>query len=81
MSRKAPGKARALLEGLGLDAPQIEGCFSKYPLDEVEAVQDGLQGWVGEKDPTWRELLEAMEYAKIGVQHCNELKQALSRRS
>ena len=78
MSRKAPGKARALLEGLGLDTPQIEGCFSKHPLDEVEAVQDGLQGWIGDKDPTWGDLLKAMEYAKIGVQHCNELKQALS---
>ena len=78
MSRKAPGKEKALLEGLGLDRPQIEGCFGKHPLNEVEAVQDGLQGWIGEKDPTWRELLDAMEYARIGVQHCNELKKAIS---
>ena len=78
VSLKAPGKGRALLGRLELDAPQIEVCFSKYPLNEVEAVQDGLQAWVGKKDPTWGELLKAMEKAGIDVQYCNELERALS---
>ena len=78
MSRKAPGKGRALLEGLGLDRPQIDGCFSKHPLNEVEAVQDGLQRWIGDKDPTWGDLLKAMEYASIGVQHRSEFMNAIS---
>lgn len=78
MSRNAPGKGRALLEGLGLESPQITSYFSKHPLDEVEAVQSGLQGWVDEKDPTWGDLLRAMEYAGIAVQNCNKLKRALS---
>ena len=77
-SRNAPGKGKALLEACGLTAPQIEGYYVNHPLNEVEAVQAGLQGWVGEKDPTWGDLLKAMEFAKIGVQHCNELKKALS---
>ena len=78
VSRKAPGKGRALLEGCGLTAPQIEGYYVNHPLNEVEAVQAGLQGWVAEKDPTWEDLLKAMEFAEISVQYCNALKKALS---
>ena len=78
VSRNAPGKGRALLEGLGLDIQQIESCFRKHPFDEEEVVQSGLKVWVDEKDPTWGDLLKAMEYANIDVQHCNELKRALS---
>ena len=78
VSRNAPGKGRALLEGLGLTAPQITGYYGNHPLNEEEAVQAGLQGWVGEKDPTWGDLLRAMEFAGIAVQHCNKLKKALS---
>ncbi len=78
VSRNAPGKGRALLEALGLTAPQIEAYYGNHPLNEVEAVQAGLQGWVGERDPTWEDLLEAMKEAGIAVQHCDELKKALS---
>ena len=77
VSRKAPGKGWALLEACGLTAPQIAGYYVNHPLVEVEAVQAGLQGWVAEMDPTWGDLLKAMEFAEIGVQHCNELKKAL----
>ena len=57
VSRNAPGKGRALLEALTLTVPQIEGDYGNHPLKEVEAVQAGLQGWVGERDPTWGDLL------------------------
>ena len=78
VSRNAPGKGRALLEALRLTAPQIEGYYGNHPLNEVEAVQAGLQGWVGERDPTWGDLLKAMKDAEFNVQYCNELKIALS---
>ena len=78
VSRNAPGKGRALLEARRLTAPQIEGYYGNDPLKEVEVVQARLQGWVGERDTTWGDLLKAMENAGINVQHCNELKMALS---
>ena len=78
VSRNAPRKGRALLEALGLTAPQIEGYYSNHPQNEEEAVQAGLQGWVGERDPTWGDLLKAMKSAGIALQHRNELKIALS---
>ena len=78
MSKNAPRKGRALLAALRLTAPQIEGYYGNHPQNEEEAVQAGLQGWVGERDPTWGDLLEAMKGAGIDVQHCNDLKIALS---
>ena len=78
MSRNAPGKGRALLEALRLTAQQIEGYYGNDPLNEVEAVQARLQGRVGERDPTWGDLLKAMKDAGINVQHCNDLEIALS---
>ena len=72
------GTGKALLEACGLTAPQIAGYYVNHPLNEVEAVQAGLQGWVGEKMGRWEDLLKAMKFAGIGVQHCNELKKALS---
>ena len=78
VSRNTPGKGRALLAALRLTAPQIEACYGNHPLNEVEAVQAGLQDWVGERDPTWGDLLEAMKDAGIAVQHCDELKKDLS---
>ena len=74
VSRKAAGKASAVLEGVGLDAPTIEACFSAHPRSEENAVQEGLTRWCGgqgTKPPTWEVLLAAMDYAQI-EQHCIE---------
>ena len=75
VSRKAVGKGRAVLEGVGLDSETIGACFSS--VNEEEAVQAGLVKWCdgrGNKLPTWRVLFAAMEYALIAQQHVDELK-------
>ena len=80
VSRKAAGKARAVLEGLGLDQPTINACFTAHPLNEEEAVQEGLTRWYGGKGtqpPTWNVLITAMKYAEIAQQDIGELKQKL----
>ena len=80
VSRKAAGRGRALLEGLGLDTPTIDACFASHPLREEEAVQDGLTKWSegqSTKQPTWEVLLVAMEYAQIARQYVMELKKDL----
>ena len=76
VSRKAAGKGRALLEGLGLDTPDIAACFKKHPQDEQEAVHAGMIDWSGghaEKSPTWEVLFEAMAHAQIGQQYVRGL--------
>ena len=75
VSRKAAGKGRAVLEGVGLDSETIATCFNS--VNEEEAVQAGLVKWCGDqgnKLPTWRVLFAAMEYAQIAQQHVDELK-------
>ena len=82
VSRKAAGKARAVLEGLGLDQPTIAACFTAHPLNEEEAVQEGLIRWCGGKGtqpPTWAVLIDAMGYAEIFQQDIEELTNALWR--
>ena len=79
VSRKAAGKARAVLERVGLDAATIAACFSANQSDE-EVVQDGLTRWtggLGSQPPTWGVLLEAMKYANIAQQHVDELRRKL----
>ena len=44
------------------------------PYDEEEAIQAELEAWIGKKDPTQEDLLNAMETARIGILDCNELK-------
>ena len=81
MSRKAAGKGRAVLEGLGLNAATITTCIKDNPQDVEEAVQVGIIKWLhgsGVQPPTWAKLLEAMDYARIGQQHIKELKEELS---
>ena len=76
VSRKAAGKGRAVLEGVGLDSETIEACFRSHPETEEEAVQAGLVKWCGgqgKKPPTWQMLFAAMEYAQIAQQHVHEL--------
>ena len=72
------GKGKALLEKLGLAPETIALCYSKTQ-DEEGAVQEGLFLWKdsADCDHTWKELVEAMLYAGIGVQHVEELKEEL----
>ena len=77
VSRKAVGKGRAVLEGVGLDSETIAACFNSHPLNEEEAVQAGLTKWCGgrgNEPPTWQVLFAAIEYAQIAKQHVNDLK-------
>ena len=81
ISRRAAGNGRAVLEGVGLDAPTIAACFTAHPLNEEETVQEGLTKWcegAGFQPPTWRVLIEAIEYAHIAQQDIEALKRALS---
>ena len=80
VSRKAAGKANAVLEGVGLDRAAIDACFSAHPLNAEEAVQAGLTMWKegqGTQPPTWKLLIEAMEYAHISQQDIAALKRKL----
>ena len=81
MSRRAAGKGRALLEGVGLDSDTIEARFQSNPLNEEEAVQAGLIKWkddlIQDFPPTWKVLIEAMEYAGVAQQHIAGLKAKL----
>ena len=79
VSENAAVKGRAILEGVGLPAEVRDTCFTNHPLNVEEAVQSGLIKWRngGGSSPTWAVLLNAMEYAKIGVQHISELKEEL----
>ena len=80
VSRKAAGKAKAVLEGLGLDITTIKTCETTHPLNDEEKVQDGLTRWCGGKGtqpPTWNVLITTMEYAEIAQQDIGELKQKL----
>ncbi len=81
VSRKTAGKGRAVLEGLGLGTPTIAACFTAHPLNEEEAVQEGLTRWCGGKGrqpPTWAVLVEAMQYAQIAQQDIAALKCTLA---
>ena len=77
VSQEAIGRGKALLAALGLRKPQIAKCYGDNPLNEEEAIQAGLETWVGSVDPTWGDLLRAMETANIDLQARNELKAKL----
>lgn len=79
VSEPGAGKARAVLEGLGLEDGIIDECFENHPRKVVETVQEGLVKWKESKGhvPTWEVLLEAMHYAGIGQQYIIGLKKAL----
>ena len=82
ISRRAAGKGRAVLEGVGLDAPTIAACFTARPSNEEEAVQEGLTKWCGGskgfQPPTWGVLIEAIEFANIAQQDIEALRRALN---
>ena len=80
VSRKAARKAKAVLEGLGLDQPTINACVTAHPFDDQAIGQDGLTRWCGGKGrqpPTWGTLIQAMEYAQIDQQDVQGLKEEL----
>ena len=80
VSRKAAGKAKAVLEGVDFDTATISACFTAHSLNEEEAVQEGLTRWCGGKGrqpPTWGVLVEAMQYAQIDQQDVQGLKEEL----
>ena len=77
VSRKSAEKGRAVLEKLEFDAATIRACYGRHPLNEEEAVQDGLIKWSEGQHPTWKVLLNAMEYAGIEQTHCQGLREEL----
>ena len=79
VSRKSAGKGRAVLEGVGLRSETIAECFQTNPLNEEEAVQDGLIRWKDGQGlpPTWEVLVDAMVYAEIAPQDVQGLKEEL----
>jgi len=82
VSRKAAGKVKAVLEGVDFDTDTISACFTAHPLNDEEAVQEGLTRWCGGKGrqpPTWAVLVEAMQYAQIDQQTVQGLKEELGR--
>ena len=85
VSSNAAGKARAVLEGLGLDTPTMDACFSDH-LNDEEIVQAGLvkwrdgQGLLLKQPPTWEGLLTAMKNARIDQKHTEELEEKLVHR-
>ena len=56
-------------------------CYENHPSNIEEAVQAGLQEWVSSAPttdpPTWKVLLNAMDYARIDCQHTASLKAEL----
>ncbi len=81
VSRKTAGNGRAVLEGVGLDAPTISACFTANSQKEEDAVQEGLIRWCGGKGtqpPTWSVLIAAMDYAEISQQDIAALKCTLA---
>ena len=79
VSRTAAGSGRAVLEGVGLSHEAIQMCYKNSQQNEEEAIQSGLMKWRdGSGDsPTWAVLIEAMEYAEIGLQHIKKMKEIL----
>ena len=79
VSRTAAGSGRAVLEGVGLPYETIEMCYKNSSQNEEEAIQCGLMKWRdgGGDHPTWLVLIEAMDYARIGKQHIEAMKEEL----
>lgn len=80
VSRKAAGRERPVLEGVGLGANDITTFINSHPNKIEDAVQEGLVKWSDgrcRKPPTWQVLLEAMDYAEIANEHVQSLKKEL----
>ena len=69
-----------MLEGIGLAPETIEACYVSYSRNEEEAVQAGLIKWAEGHhgySPSWRMLVNAMEYAGVAQHHCQGLRDKL----
>ena len=80
VSKKAAGKADAVLEGVGLDTATIKACEAAHRFNDEKIVQEGLIKWLeglGTQPPTWNVLIAAMGYAEIAQQDIRKLKQEL----
>ena len=79
VSRKGAGKGKAILECLELTTEEINFCYQNNPLNEEQAIQDGLNRWRDTRGDqcTWQVLTEAMQFAGISQQHCKELVEEL----
>lgn len=77
MSKQAWGRAKKVLEALGLTAVQITKFFVRFPQDDEESVQAGLEEWIGKSDPTWKDVFKVMETAEIAIQQRDGLKEEL----
>ena len=82
VSRRAAGKGKSILEWLGLTSQEIKLCYQNNPLNEEEAIQDGLEKWRETHGDhcTWQAVIEAMKFAGIAQQHCSELVEELHQR-
>ena len=82
VSRKAFGRGKAILEFVGLTREVIDMCYMSNPLDDEEAIQDGLKKWRESRGDrcTWQVLLDAMKFAGVKQQHCSELVEELHQR-
>ena len=76
-SLASPGNGKAVLEAVGLDTAAIGKCYVDNPRSEEEAVQTGLRKWTDGHEATWKELIGAMEQARIAVQTIRKLKKDL----
>ena len=78
VSKVTVGSGKILLEKLGRTKPQINKYYGDNRSEE-QAIQDGLLAWVGSEDPTWGDLLKAMEEMKddIGKHASDDLKAKL----
>ena len=54
-----------------------EHCFSAYPFNEGEAVQQGLTRDFDVQPPTWKVPIAAMKCAEIEQEHMQDLKVVL----
>ena len=77
MRRKTSENKKALLSALGLTGADIAQFTIANPYNEQEAIQAGLEAWVGRIDPTWNDLLKKMRGIGIDTQVCNELEAKL----
>lgn len=77
-------QSKWVLEGIGLDTPTMDACFSAHPLSDEEIVHTSRAGqmerWpdlLPKQPPTWEVLITAMKNAKIDPMHSEELEESL----
>ena len=78
VSRLAAARGKDLLRKLGVKRAQIEDSYINER-NTTEAVQSCLEEWADLTNPapTWRDLLDAMHFAKYTVKECEALKKRI----